>query len=444
MKETLSFFAANVLTTKPKLLVAPQMYGSGKTTFFEKLCGGPDGNPHYEALCKDSAHTTLKQQVLDATYVLISLEKSEAFTTNIRQDIKNELSIILESLVSLTSEELAKSTTLGRRVEALQKKHNKPIFLHFDEIGAIELTKYDPWFKSDPTYDDCVKEHGRTSLEARLYRYYQLWDAVYPLLSLLNVFVAFSGKTGATGLMNFQLIQKFARSPGEIEYLLFGSLSDNYIKDILAKHHATRVSQSFLRDDLGLTNSPLLDFFCKTLYDFTGGIPRFVSNALEYFWDARNVLKLGEITKEENMKQVFQSQVLKAKLHNAAKVPLPFEELRNLDEKLDMPSGAKLKDVIMGVKFSSTDTLTFEREKTVNIIDFLNRFNCYTSTDNKNNNNNNSNDSDSNSNSVDTKQKQIQVVFPGFFRDHVFTQYLIPLLATQGAASLSMNGEGYE
>jgi len=143
--------------------------------------------------------------------------------------------------------------------------------VHLDEVGKIESNTFDEAFPGwEATY-------GPTDVTTCLVRYYQVWEALEPLLRLPNIFLLATAKQPGFALIGQKLVPSL-QSPSNLYAVVLGRLGANHVAEIICttpvREQENRLLFEILQD-AGLTKE-LLAHLCKTLVEHTAGLPRLI------------------------------------------------------------------------------------------------------------------------------------------------------------------------
>ncbi|KJE92311.1 hypothetical protein CAOG_009653 [Capsaspora owczarzaki ATCC 30864] len=267
------------------------MFGSGKTSFVEHIGNGR--NPHAAEILESAreGNKPLYESVLNARYILIDLTHF------------NRLSEML-GLPPLA----VPRGPLDLVIETLQKHAGVPLLLHFDEMGAIENSDFDPWFPGSE-YRCSNPTNVFAPNTGALRRHYTFWsDFLTPLLNLDNVYIVCSGKSVAFNLIRLGLLRPSNDAPvvpvavvqSELQSIILPPLGSNHIEEILTRHHPRSSSPTLLVDALGLGgdehHSQRLAF-TERVHALTAGVPRLVAFALQVLWTSG--IDFGAMTSDQ-------------------------------------------------------------------------------------------------------------------------------------------------
>ncbi|KJE88707.1 hypothetical protein, variant 2 [Capsaspora owczarzaki ATCC 30864] len=309
-----SRLASKSNTRKGILLSLPQMFGSGKTSFVEHIGNGR--NPHAAEILESAREGAkpLYESVLNARYILIDMTHFNRLS-EMYADCLEAIFLNTCSTLGLPPLAVPRGPLLDLVIETLQKHAGVPLLLHFDEMGAIENAKFDPWFPG-PEYRCSSQPNVFAPDTGALRRHYTFWsDFLAPLLNLDNVYIVCSGKSVAFNLIRFGLLRPsndapvvpvavvqsaVMHSPSELQSIILPPLGSNHIEEILTRHHPRSSSPTLLVDALGLGGDEHRSqrlAFTERVHALTAGVPRLVAFALQVLWTSG--IDFGAMTSDQ-------------------------------------------------------------------------------------------------------------------------------------------------
>jgi hypothetical protein len=279
-----------ILTTgsvaKPILVSAGQMFGAGKTTMGAYAV---EALKMYPAVRKRlSRFNAVKHSVrfgerglldayLDSCFVRIELN---LFSPESFPNLSSFLAFVLFSSImhaaapsDLESASFQNFLSLNLTdvvevtIHFFRKFPNQTFFLHWDEIGCIELDRFTHFFG---------KAHGGL-LKLRMKRYYNFWVIITPLLCMEGVYVFATDKRPAFVLIGQGSLSDIV-SPTNHQHLVIGGLQPD---DIVKTFQKSTTTDGFLLTQFVKIDKSLLSFFGKEVHACTGGLPRLTQVALE-------------------------------------------------------------------------------------------------------------------------------------------------------------------
>ncbi|KJE89895.1 hypothetical protein CAOG_009411 [Capsaspora owczarzaki ATCC 30864] len=279
------------------------MFGSGKTSFVEHI--GNERNPHAKEIL-DSAPAIkrpLYESVLNARYILIDMSSIDGnvVNKNMATDLQKFILARVRQLLPAARSFVAEGMSNSMMLTELQKHAGVPLLLHFDEMGAIEYSDFDPWFPG-PEYRCSNPTDVFAPNTGALRRHYTFWsDFLAPLLNLDNVYIVCSGKSVAFSLIQHGLLRADPHiamtSPSELQTIILPPLGGEHIEEILNRHRPD-VSSPELIDTLGLRDKHTQRIaFTECVHTLTAGVPRLVSYALQVLWGSG--IDFGAMTPDE-------------------------------------------------------------------------------------------------------------------------------------------------
>ncbi|KJE95792.1 hypothetical protein CAOG_08956 [Capsaspora owczarzaki ATCC 30864] len=310
LKEAVENLADKSKRPKGMLFTLPQMFGSGKTSFVEHI--GNERNPHAKEIL-DSAPAIkrpLYESVLNARYILIDMTHFNRMS-DMADDVLEAIFLNTCSTLGLPPLAVPRGP-LGRVISGLQKHAGVPLLLHFDEMGAIENSGFDPWFPGSE-YRCSSQPNVFAPNTGALRRHYTFWSRLLaPLLNLDNVYIVCSGKSVAFSLIQHGLLRAPSdapvgsstadphipmTSPSELQTIILPPLGGEHIEEILNRHRPD-VSSPELIDTLGLRDKHAQRLaFTECVHTLTAGVPRLVSYALQVPWGSG--IDFGAMTPDE-------------------------------------------------------------------------------------------------------------------------------------------------
>jgi len=278
---------------KPYLVIAAQMFGSGKSEMgahavsqAQRLC---NEQPTLREIMVQRFGEPLVSRYLNARYIEVDMTFFEAVEGNLALSLSllfyrsfmrafgapGDILAPLESMPSGIQPRTVANVVyhfLHRDKDPkMGEKGEVAFFLHLDEVGKIESNTFDEAFPGwEATY-------GPTDVTTCLVRYYQVWEALEPLLRLPNIFLLATAKQPGFALIGQKLVPSL-QSPSNLYAVVLGRLGANHVAEIICttpvREQENRLLFEILQD-AGLTKE-LLAHLCKTLVEHTAGLPRLI------------------------------------------------------------------------------------------------------------------------------------------------------------------------
>jgi len=248
---------------KPVLIVTGQMFGSGKTYFATNLLNFRI--PHISAVF--NRHITEvefpnRADLLAAMTLSIDCTLIRQIGISLNETLARMLFEALLVLYLVPYSEIdelwadqATPHELVSLVQRLQLMTGRPLFVHVDEVGAIEAESLD------------VRWTSVFGARGTFERYYSLWNELVALQKQ-GCFVYVTGKLPGLWTVGRGLDKKLA-SPGEALHLTLSCFDASHIEELL---RVTGIAALLGHGTPQLANE---------LRDYTGGVPRLVQYALD-------------------------------------------------------------------------------------------------------------------------------------------------------------------
>ncbi|KJE98285.1 hypothetical protein CAOG_010195 [Capsaspora owczarzaki ATCC 30864] len=279
LKEAVENLADKSKRPKGMLFTLPQMFGSGKTSFVEHI--GNERNPHAKEIL-DSAPAIkrpLYESVLNARYILIDMSSIDGngVDKNMAIDLQKFILARVRQLLPAARSFVAEGMSNSMMLTELQKHAGVPLLLHFDEMGAIENSDFDPWFPG-PEYRCSNPIDVFAPNTGALRRHYTAPSDAPVDSSTADPHIAMT-------------------SPSELQTIILPPLGGEHIEEILHRHRPD-VSSPELIDTLGLRDKHAQRLaFTECVHTLTAGVPRLVSYALQVPWGSG--IDFGAMTPDE-------------------------------------------------------------------------------------------------------------------------------------------------
>jgi hypothetical protein len=309
-----------------KFPVCAQMFGSGKTTFGQIVSniGAIDSlSTHCEKL-GDSVAPVL-DKLKHSLLVRVDCCDLPPNWSFIRDQYKVHLqdpsvSAVLQFLILTTlerssqySEHLVQPQTLPRAEDVFKTDHvscakfvklvrdafgSKPIILHFDEVSVFERPDFSDICKLQ--VPDDPKHSAPDDIEKRraIFAHYQVWDYLAEFMLEEDVFMLYTGRSLAVGLIGCRLDCQChgMDSPTQVCQIILPPLK--------AEHLTTIVSNTLLDgvtyQSKVFSNGDLVKTFVEHCLRVTSGIPRLIESVLEF-------LQLSRVASEAQIDSIFKS-----------------------------------------------------------------------------------------------------------------------------------------
>ena len=269
---------------KPILISAGQMFGSGKSMMGQYATKALKMYPDVMELVRhfdDTKHSSqfngigLLSAYLQSIYIWIELDRfsphpfsslSEFLSFALYRSIMKVM--IPKAPIRVTDFEKAHLSDPQEVIQYFQAEfQGSTFFLHWDEVGVVELDKFTFLFG---------KEHNQ-DLKFRMERYYKFWLEIRQLLSMEGVYVFVTDKRPAFALIGHGSIGSLI-SPTDHHHIVIGCLRP---KDIVATFLASSTDRNTSLGSFVKVDIPMLDFFGKEVHACTGGLPRLTQKTLE-------------------------------------------------------------------------------------------------------------------------------------------------------------------
>eukprot|EP00762_Andalucia_godoyi_P001984 ANDGO_06013.mRNA.1 hypothetical protein CAOG_08497 len=307
--------------------VCSQMFGSGKTTFGRILAGlgKIDGLADYCVSKLGDESRLVVDDIRNCTLVRVdctALEPNWSFIReqhHIQPQLQKSVDRVLQFLIlssiqerfprwgsskgsadlrpaDVFKQELPTAAAFAKHVCAVFDQ--KPIILHFDEVGIIESKEFrevcalaaseDPKFASD---EDRQKRDA-------IFCHYEVWKFLTEFMLQNNVFVLYTGRSLAVGLIGSRLDcqQHGMNSPSQVCQLILPPLQAVHLTKIIQNTLVDGVSYRFKVFNNG--EEHLVDCFVKECMRVTSGIPRLIESILDF-------LRRSVICTESHILQIF-------------------------------------------------------------------------------------------------------------------------------------------
>ena len=336
---------------KQKLLLTGQMFGVGKTTFGSNLLNFE--NDHIANEFAKVRSSPGKEALRNALYIDIDFG-----TLHIPPGIK-KFSDFLSYAVWMTAigrfydipTEKADKFWRKKRyclvdcINALQVLSQSQLYIHFDEIGALETDKYTQFFTP--------KKEDDNDLKRALRKYYIFWYEIFPLFSR-GVFMYITGKSLRISELG---MRKLALN--EVKKLFLASFTVDDIADVLRADSQINIC----------VNSDQISDLAKWLHEWSAGIPRLVVYGINGIVNAFAETKLTSMA-------MFNASVADKVVSAMATAPGALPDLGdNTDD---------IKDLMLRIFFAAASELVLDLDSAfpgfpnVTIQDLVDRFNIYT------------------------------------------------------------------
>jgi hypothetical protein len=292
--------ASNQSSSKPSLVILPQMNGSGKTTFTRKfrdvLTKSKDKNRDKLKDCYLYKNDHIIDNLRNAILININLETITNTYKNLQEAL---ISTLLESM-----KEASHTKSYKRQIARMEQQDLKnvnqllrfwnreictPLLIVWDDVQHLENVEFlcdnqwpsigNPipiWSREKQLYYKSVDAGTPQALQTRLDRMYRFWDAIHTTLTLGNVFTLVCGKSPTLAL----IAQGYSiyGSPSYCERILMNPFTNEEIKASLITTVLTDNGDTlydFLVERMNLSIATI-DYLCEQIRSLTGGVARFV------------------------------------------------------------------------------------------------------------------------------------------------------------------------
>ena len=277
---------------KPYLVIAAQMFGSGKSEMgahavlqAQRLCN--EQSALREAMVQRFGEP-LVSRYLNARYIEVDMTFFKAKKAKLDLSLAFLLYRSFLRAFGAVTEVAVPFSTMPQELETMEdvvyyflhqekdpkmgEKGEVAFFLHLDEVGKIESNAFDEAFPGWKGID-----HSTTDVTTCLVRYYQVWEALEPLLRLPNIFLFATAKQPGFALIGQKLVPSL-QSPSNLCAVVLGRLDADHVAETIrttpVREQENRLLFTILQD-AGLTKE-LLAHLCKTLVEHTAGLPRLI------------------------------------------------------------------------------------------------------------------------------------------------------------------------
>jgi hypothetical protein len=289
-EESLSLLNAFILQKTEEKSYIPflsQLYGSGKTTLVRNFRIHTQILNHVRKNIVDLINTAILIEI-DLSGIILEEDLPIGDTLNLIQKyLENKLHSIFAENEEF-QEIRNRKCSFHEFLESYNNCSLPPLILSFDEIQIIE--------------------GSNTDLVCGVERLLQFWSALIPICKLSKIFCVLVGRSEKLILLGrnqrVNELKNIAKSPSPSEHIVLRALHPNHIKHSIKKtippdEEQNRTLLNLFKSVNGLKD---IDYFCKRLYIFSGGIPRFISRVCCDIW-----LSSTEISLETNkdIEQLF-------------------------------------------------------------------------------------------------------------------------------------------
>jgi hypothetical protein len=262
---------------KRKLLFTGQMFGSGKTRFGENLLNWED--PRIRRLFESSLvlmDPEAKKKLKSA--LTVSIDIGNHNYQGETMDLYISKMIFVETMYQYfeTPKDralqfwLRSSLPSNRCYALLESLTKRPLFIHFDEMNALE----GKFFPSSSPSSSMLLESSQKELKL----YYDFWRVVH-VLQGDGAFVYLTGKSLVMNDIGMKMLGE-GQSPSAVAPLYLSLFTPRDIESILWDSNANLLTE--VGKCLLLSDSNNRQKVSQWIHRITSGIPRFVEYSLDY------------------------------------------------------------------------------------------------------------------------------------------------------------------